>query len=151
MQTLEDLHHTTVIERSYSRLQSHQYSKAPMTLKRRRTFCDTWRITSSVTSEEWWKQNQHSCVISFGDIHVVGRHKELEIWKWLCTIDTWKQFQVEFKKTLFPINIIYEANHKLGSWSRQATLGRTWRSSTTFTFQIPNLNEDIFFHFMDEL
>ena len=40
------------------------------------------------------------------------RRKESEIGKGRCTINTWEQFQEEFKKTFFPNNVIYKAKHK---------------------------------------
>ena len=35
------------------------------------------------------------------------RHKESEIGKGRCTINTWEKFQEEFKRAFFPNNVIY--------------------------------------------
>lgn len=43
------------------------------------------------------------------------RRKESEIRKGLFTVDTWEQFQMEFKMTFFPNYVIYEAKASLRS------------------------------------
>ena len=76
------------------------------------------------------------------------RHKELEIGKGRCTINTWEQFQEEFKKALFPNNIMYEAKRMFRELKHTGSI----HAFTTLTLQIPNLvDEDMFFHFMNGL
>ena len=41
------------------------------------------------------------------------RHKEFEIGKGRCTINTWEQFQEEFKKTFFSNNVTMRRNTSL--------------------------------------
>ena len=41
------------------------------------------------------------------------KHKESDIAKGTCVLNTWEQFRVEFKKALFPSNVVYEAKRKM--------------------------------------
>ena len=73
--------------------------------------------------------------------------KESEIGKGRCTINTWDQFQADFKKMFFPNNVIYEAKCKLRALKKTGST-----HFTTITLKIPNLTyENMLFHFMDGL
>ena len=67
------------------------------------------------------------------------RHKESEIGKGRCTINTWEKFQEEFKKAFFPNNIIYEAKRKLKEMKKTGSICAYVQEFTTLTLQIPNL------------
>ncbi|KAH0648100.1 hypothetical protein KY285_033348 [Solanum tuberosum] len=78
--------------------------------------------------------------------------KESEIGKGLCTINTLERFREEFKKTLFPNNIIYEAKHKFRELKQTDNIRAYVKKFTILTLQIPNLtDEDMLFPFMNEL
>ena len=69
-----------------------------------------------------------------------------------CTIKTWEQFRVEFKKTFFSKNVIYEAKRKFRELKHTGSIHAYVQEFTILTLQIPNLTyEDMLFHFMDGL
>lgn len=59
--------------------------------------------------------------------------KESEIGKRLFTINTWEQFQVEFKKTFFPNNVIYEAKYKFRELKQMDSIRAYVRELTILT------------------
>ena len=69
-----------------------------------------------------------------------------------CTINTWEQFQEEFKKAFLCNNVIYEAKRKLRELKQTGSILVYVQEFTTLTLQIPNLTDEyMLFHFMDGL
>ena len=69
-----------------------------------------------------------------------------------CTINTWEQFQEDFKKAFLCNNVIYEAKRKSRELKQTGNIGAYVQEFTTLTLQISNLiDEDMLFHFMDGL
>ncbi|TMW81319.1 hypothetical protein EJD97_010398, partial [Solanum chilense] len=80
------------------------------------------------------------------------KRKESDIAKGTCTMNTWEQFRVEFKKAFFPNNVIYEAKCKFRELRQKGSIRAYVREFTTLTLRIPNLtDEDMLFNFMDGL
>ncbi|KAH0708953.1 hypothetical protein KY284_010380 [Solanum tuberosum] len=70
------------------------------------------------------------------------RCKEAEIGKGTCTINTWEQFQEEFKKAFFPNNVIYEVKRKFREFKQTGIIRAYVKEFTTLTLQIPNLTDE---------
>ncbi|XP_070002084.1 uncharacterized protein [Nicotiana sylvestris] len=80
------------------------------------------------------------------------RRKMADMDKGLCTISTWDQYKAEFKRQVFPNNILYEARRKLRELKQTGSIHNYVREFTTLMLEIPNLtNDDLLFHFMDGL
>ncbi|XP_070012843.1 uncharacterized protein [Nicotiana sylvestris] len=80
------------------------------------------------------------------------RRKMADVDKSLCTISTWDQFKVDFKRQFFPKNVLYEARRKLRELKQTGSIRNYVNEFTTLMLQIPNLtNNDLLFHFMDGL
>ncbi|XP_027769932.1 uncharacterized protein LOC107009291 [Solanum pennellii] len=79
------------------------------------------------------------------------RHKESDIRKGTCTINTWEQFREEFKRAFFPNNVFYEAKRKFRELKQMGSIHAYVQEFTTLTLQIPNLTDEDMFHFMDGL
>ena len=78
--------------------------------------------------------------------------KESDIKKGTCIMNTWEQFREEFKKAFFPNKVIYEAKRKFRELKQTGSIHAYVQEFTTLTLQITNLtDEDMLFHFMDEL
>ena len=70
----------------------------------------------------------------------------------MCTINTWEKFHEEFKKAIFPNNIMYKVKNKFRELKQIGSIRAYVKEFTTLTLQIPNFTEeDKLIHFMDVL
>ena len=77
------------------------------------------------------------------------KRKESDIAKGTCTLNTWEQFHVEFKKAFFPSNVVYETKSKLRELKQKGSIRVYVQEFTTLTFKIPNFtDDDALFYFM---
>lgn len=99
------------------------------------------------------KNNINTVVLYLSEMAMLWwRHKESEIGKGSCTINTWEQFHKQFKKTFSPNNVIYKAKRKFKELKQMRSIRAHVQEFTTLMLQISNLiDEDMLFHFMDGL
>lgn len=70
----------------------------------------------------------------------------------MCTINTWDEFKVKFKRQFFLNNVVYNARRKLRELKHTRSILDYVRKFMTLTLQIPDLTSgDIMFHFMEGL